>query len=510
MPKVQHLRTARSRAGLSNSVSQRSSSACSASRRACARRARRRPTSPPRASPRAARPPPPGRRSPPRPARARSDAASARLRRLRLRRLLRLRRRRPRARGALLAPPQHLGPAAVVGVQLAVLDRERPLGDRVEQRAVVRDEQHGARERLERRLERLAALEVEMVRRLVEHEEVRARRDRRPRARAAGARRPTAPTPASRARPSRRRGSGRAATARPAALSPVIVCTHWSTEPRVVELHLLLREVGRARRRGRAGSCRRRVARPSIVSSSVVLPEPFGPTSATCSPRSSANDASSQQLACRRCRSVEPLDLDDRRARCAPASGTRSRACACAATAARPRRPPRRAPSRAARSASASPAPASPCPSSRGTARRSARAARCPAWTRSTSFCACSARAAFSRRHACHGPGKKVARPAVELERRRRHRLEEPAVVRDEDHRRVERLQLALEPLEARDVEMVRRLVEQQQVGVAAERARERGARQLAAGERRAAAGRGRSSAKPRPRTTDVAWSRQP
>ena len=39
------------------------------------------------------------------------------------------------------------------------------------------DEQHRPRERLERGLERLAALEVEVVRRLVEHEEVRAARD---------------------------------------------------------------------------------------------------------------------------------------------------------------------------------------------------------------------------------------------------------------------------------------------------------------------------------------------
>jgi hypothetical protein len=55
--------------------------------------------------------------------------------------------------------------------------------------------------------------------------------------------------------------------------------------------------------------------------------------------------------------------------------------------------------------------------------------------------------------------------------------------VRDEDHRGVERGELPLEPLEVRDVEVVRRLVEEEQVGVAAERARERGARQLAAGE---------------------------
>ena len=74
---------------------------------------------------------------------------------------------------------------------------------------------------------------------------------------------------------------------------------------------------------------------------------------------------------------------------------------------------------------------------------------------------------------------------ALELEHGGRDGLEEPAVVRDEDHGRVERRQLALEPLEALDVEVVRRLVEQEQVGVAGERAAERGAGQLAARERR-------------------------
>ena len=56
--------------------------------------------------------------------------------------------------------------------------------------------------------------------------------------------------------------------------------------------------------------------------------------------------------------------------------------------------------------------------------------------------------------------------------------------MRDEDHRGVERLQHALEPLERLDVEMVRRLVEQQQVGLRGECPRERRARQLAARER--------------------------
>ena len=53
----------------------------------------------------------------------------------------------------------------------------------------------------------------------------------------------------------------------------------------------------------------------------------------------------------------------------------------------------------------------------------------------------------------------------------------------DEDDGRVEREQRLLEPLERLDVEVVRRLVEQQQVGLGGERAGERAARELAAGE---------------------------
>jgi hypothetical protein len=57
--------------------------------------------------------------------------------------------------------------------------------------------------------------------------------------------------------------------------------------------------------------------------------------------------------------------------------------------------------------------------------------------------------------------------------------------VGDEDHRSVERGQLALEPLEALEIEMVRRLVEQEEVGIPRERARQRRPRELAAGEGR-------------------------
>ena len=73
---------------------------------------------------------------------------------------------------------------------------------------------------------------------------------------------------------------------------------------------------------------------------------------------------------------------------------------------------------------------------------------------------------------------------ALELEHGGPDRLEEPAVVSDQDDRRVERLQVRLEPFQRLDVEVVGRLVEQQQVGVAGERARQRGACQLTAGER--------------------------
>ena len=54
----------------------------------------------------------------------------------------------------------------------------------------------------------------------------------------------------------------------------------------------------------------------------------------------------------------------------------------------------------------------------------------------------------------------------------------------DEDHGRVERLELALEPFEALDVQVVRRLVEKKEIRVACERACQRRARQLAARER--------------------------
>ena len=93
-------------------------------------------------------------------------------------------------------------------------------------------------------------------------------------------------------------------------------------------------------------------------------------------------------------------------------------------------------------------------------------------------------RAACSLRQWCQVPAKKRERPGLELEHRRADRLQEPAVVGDEHDRRVELDERLLEPLQRLDVEMVGGLVQQQHVRARGERAGQRGARQLPAGER--------------------------
>ena len=87
--------------------------------------------------------------------------------------------------------------------------------------------------------------------------------------------------------------------------------------------------------------------------------------------------------------------------------------------------------------------------------------------------------------------GEEGRAPVLELEHRGRHRLQEPAVVRDEDDGGVDRRQLLLEPLDRGHVEMVRRLVEEQ-AGRGYPRARVRATR-ASARRRRTFRGRGRS-----------------
>src|SRR4051794_25487352 len=78
---------------------------------------------------------------------------------------------------ALLSHPHILRPAPGIRAQRPVLDRHRPRTDGIEQRAVVRDQQDGPAERAQRVLERLAALDVEVVGGLVEDQQVGARLD---------------------------------------------------------------------------------------------------------------------------------------------------------------------------------------------------------------------------------------------------------------------------------------------------------------------------------------------
>ena len=123
-----------------------------------------------------------------------------------------------------------------------------------------------------------------------------------------------------------------------------------------------------------------------------------------------------------------------------------------------------------------------PSTSCSGSAPRSARGVRCPprcAWPSSRRVSP-----AQPSRGARRARAREVGRPAgLELQCRRRDRLEKPAVVRDDDAGGPEILELLLQPLQVRDVEMVRRLVEEKEVGLADERTGERRLRHLSAGE---------------------------
>ena len=83
------------------------------------------------------------------------------------------------------------------------------------------------------------------------------------------------------------------------------------------------------------------------------------------------------------------------------------------------------------------------------------------------------------------GAGEVVRSSRCELEHRGRDRLEEPAVVGDKDHRRIQGRELCLQPFQALDVEVVRRLVEEEEVGIDCQRTGQRSARQLSSRERR-------------------------
>ena len=96
-----------------------------------------------------------------------------------------------------------------------------------------------------------------------------------------------------------------------------------------------------------------------------------------------------------------------------------------------------------------------------------------------------SSRRAFSIRHSCHGPAKNFGTSLPQLQHGVADGLQEPAVVGDQDDGGVHLGERSLEPFERGDVEVVGRLVEQEQVRLRGQRAGERGAGQLAAREGR-------------------------
>ena len=89
-------------------------------------------------------------------------------------------------------------------------------------------------------------------------------------------------------------------------------------------------------------------------------------------------------------------------------------------------------------------------------------------------------------------PGLECAEPliqragdtAVEPHGRAREPLEQPTIVADQHDPGARAGQLALQPFDAGEVEVVGRLVEQQDVGQRSQRPRQRGAACLSAGQR--------------------------
>ena len=93
-------------------------------------------------------------------------------------------------------------------------------------------------------------------------------------------------------------------------------------------------------------------------------------------------------------------------------------------------------------------------------------------------------------------------RAQVDLDDASRDRVEEVAVVRDQDDRSRVLDEVLLEPVARVEVEVVRGLVQQQQLGPAQQQLGQRDAHLPAARERLGRARRGRCSVNPSPRST--------
>ena len=366
-------------------------------------------------------------------------------------------------------------------MQGAVLDGHRAGADGVEQRAVVGDEQDRPAERAQGVLEGLAALDVEVVGGLVQDQHVgrlgAAHEHRQRQAPALPAGEPgqrflgllAGEQEAPEQRPGLARGQAGGALG---GLQHALLGRAAGAELLGVLGEVADLDVVADRRACPSGSSRR----PARTSIRVVLPAPLGPTSETCSPRSSHSSACSQQRH-RRIRAdldAAVLELEDH----APGAFGRLEGELQPALVAG-----------VALQALHLLQPLDP-------RLRLARLGGLVAEALDEAFGALdlgllggdrpSQRQLVGRLFAAPvvpAAGEEARAPGLQLEHGGADRLQEPAVVGDQHDRRVEPGERLLEPFQGGDVEVVGGLVEQQHVGAGGQRPRQRRARQLAPGE---------------------------
>ena len=367
--------------------------------------------------------------------------------------------------------------------------------DGLEEAAVVGDDDERAVVRLQRRLELLDRLQVEVVRRLVEDEAVdaawpSARRGARASARPARASRTAAATcsaPRLNFASSVRASSGgrpaRAVNASSSVSSPSYAARRWSSVPTTVARPSVARARGERQLAEQEREQRRLAAavparhRDALAGREVEVDraEPERRPARRRRPR--ARRRGRRAAAPRRARGAAPTARTaSRRARSARATARPGApsptAPACRAGRSRPsrargsRRP--RAPGCGGRGAA--PPPRGAAPARRRRPRTAARRASSRAAAYSLQPPAYSLDAAGPR-----------SISAIRVDRP----VEEDAVVRDDDEPAREPVDEALEPVEPVEVEVVRRLVEQEHVEARQQDRRQRGPRRLAAGERR-------------------------
>ena len=237
------------------------------------------------------------------------------------------------------------------------------------------------------------------------------------------------------------------------------------------DLGRVLREVGEADGRAALDRARRRLELAARAArSSVVLPEPLTPTSATRSPgpRRHVTSRSTSRSPKRPPRPIASSTLSPRRAVAKRSSSARSRgsgSSAISAFAASMRNFGLEVRAGGPRRSHAS--------SLRRSCRRRRRARR-PG-----------GRARRARARTPRSRPRTGGRAVGDLPRARADGVEEPAVVGDDEHRAAAGGEVAREPVDGLDVEVVRRLVEQQQLGAVEQQLGERDPAPLATRQRR-------------------------